>query len=76
MAIHSVAAAYQPMESARFFKPQINPIAAIASTTPINLAIGSLMPTSLVPDKPALLPEILDNPEIKKITASKPEIML
>jgi hypothetical protein len=34
------------------------------------------MPTSRVPDSPTLLPEILLKPEIKKITARRPEIML
>lgn len=76
IAIHKVTAAYQPIASLGFFKPQIKPRAATASTTPINRAKRSLMPTSRVPDSPTLLPEILLKPEIKKITARRPEIML
>jgi hypothetical protein len=50
-------------------KPMKSEQEARISKIPTNLANPSGKPTSLVPDKPALLPLALDNPAKRKATA-------
>ena len=55
---------------------EIKPIAATASTNPINRAIRSPMFTSRVPCRPFGFPLNFMAPETRKTTANKPSMML